>query len=68
MLGATRLACASKTPTYAADWPTSKPATAHEAPEGQPCRGSSFAFTYSSPSGPIADTWETYSPDLAQWK
>ncbi|MGB2668779.1 MAG: hypothetical protein WAK48_32655, partial [Candidatus Acidiferrum sp.] len=31
-------------------------------------RGSSFALTYSSPSGPIAVTCVTYSPDFAQWK
>jgi hypothetical protein len=31
-------------------------------------RGSSFALRYSSPSGPIAATCETYSPDFAQWK
>src|SRR5262249_33436217 len=30
--------------------------------------GASFALTYSSPSGPIAVTCVTYSPDLAQWK
>jgi len=31
-------------------------------------RGSSFALRYSSPSGPIAVTCVTYSPDFAQWK
>jgi hypothetical protein len=31
-------------------------------------RGSSFALRYSSPSGPIAATCETYSPDFPQWK
>jgi hypothetical protein len=29
--------------------------------------GSSFALRYSSPSGPIADTCVTYSPDFVQW-
>src|ERR1700749_3034478 len=31
-------------------------------------RGSSFALTYSNPSGPIAVICMTYSPDFAQWK
>src|SRR5579872_3465444 len=31
-------------------------------------RVSSFALRYSSPSGPIAVTCVTYSPDFAQWK
>src|ERR1700689_5239953 len=31
-------------------------------------RGSSFALTYSSPSGPIAVTCVMYSLDFAQWK
>ena len=35
---------------------------------GQLFRGSSFGSTYSRPSGPIAVTWVTYSPDFAQWK
>ena len=30
-------------------------------------RGSSFKSLYSSPKGPIAITWVTYSPDFAQW-
>jgi hypothetical protein len=29
-------------------------------------RGSSSGFKYSRPSGPMADIWVTYSPDLAQ--
>jgi hypothetical protein len=36
--------------------------------EPQLFRGSSLGSTSSRPSGPIADTWEMYSPDLAQWK
>ena len=31
-------------------------------------RGSSPGFKYSRPSGPMAVTWVTYSPDFAQWK
>ncbi len=31
-------------------------------------RGSSAGLRYSRPSGPMADTWVTYSPDFAQWK
>src|SRR2546430_4876393 len=31
-------------------------------------RGSSAAFKYSRPRGPMAVTWVTYSPDFAQWK
>jgi hypothetical protein len=30
-------------------------------------RRSSAGSRYSRPSGPMADTWATYSPDLAQW-
>src|SRR5579862_9101035 len=30
--------------------------------------GSSLGFRYSRPSGPIAVTCVTYSPDFAQWK
>jgi hypothetical protein len=35
---------------------------------GQLLRGSSSGSRYSRPSGPIAVTWVTYSPDRAQWK
>src|SRR6476646_4366240 len=31
-------------------------------------RGSSPGSKYSRPSGPMAVTWVTYSPDFAQWK
>src|SRR6266568_3818266 len=31
-------------------------------------RGSSAGSRYSRPSGPMAVTWVTYSPDFAQWK
>jgi len=31
-------------------------------------RGSSAESRYSRPSGPMAVTWVTYSPDFAQWK